>query len=111
MIGNLCLLPLLLTLPLVFMKDVGWIMSVFKALLPHCLLKYLLERRWAQHTHYFSSPSDQSLELRSEFDGQVLKPCCDAITNNRFNDCPVGQYHNAFIYSMDPEPSQKMTDS
>ena len=65
------------------MKDVVWVTGDFKALPPHCLLKYLLERRWGQQATYFSSSFDQVLELLFEFKGQVTKPCCDVVTNNR----------------------------
>lgn len=50
-------------------------------------LQISLESR--EHPNYLSIPFFHILNLGSEFDGKVAKLCRDAVTDNRFNNCPI----------------------
>lgn len=50
-------------------------------------LQISLESR--ERPNYLSTPFFHILNLGTEFDGKVAKPCKDAVTDNRFNNCPI----------------------
>lgn len=80
----------------------------FKASLPHCLLKHLLERRRGQRANYFSSPSDPVLELWSEFNGQLPEPSCDTIQRLL---CRTITQHLYLLHGHDPHDELRINIS